>query len=238
MILGAGFDTLGLTLLHADTELLVVELDRPAMIRAKELALAAAKIALPWPRSVAIDLGDTRALTHALGTAGWRASEPALFVAELALEYLEPGAAFGVLSAVGALSGPESRIACTVRFGDVDDDRIATATAAVGEPMRFRPLSAELPELLAHAGLEVLASRDRILGRSGTTALLLLAPTKTAPATDTAAWEKPSGRAERGPRRRLSAAPAGARRRVCDPAVVRGRRLRFARPRPRGHGTA
>lgn len=187
VVLGAGFDTLGLTLLHADTELLVVELDRPAMVEAKELALAAAKIALPWPRSVAIDLGDTRALTHALAAAGWRASEPALFVAELALEYLEPGAASGVLSAVGALSGPESRIACTVRFGDVGDDQIATATAAVGEPMRFRPLSAELPELLARAGLEVLASRDRILGRSGTTALLLLAPTKTAPATDTAA---------------------------------------------------
>ena len=53
VVLGAGFDTLGLTLLHADAELLVVELDRPAMVEAKELALAAAKIALPWPRSVA-----------------------------------------------------------------------------------------------------------------------------------------------------------------------------------------
>ena len=92
-----------------------------------------------------------------------------------------------MLSAVGPLWGPESRIACTGRFGDVDDDRIATATAAVGEPMRFRPLSSELPELLARAGLDVLASRDRILGRGGTTALLLLAPTKTAQATDTAA---------------------------------------------------
>jgi O-methyltransferase involved in polyketide biosynthesis len=187
VILGAGFDTLGLTLLHTDAELLVVELDRPAMIGAKQLALAAAKIAQPWPRSVAIDLGNARALAGALAAGGWHASEPTLFVAELALEYLEPRAAFGVLSAVGALSGPENRIVCTVRFGDVGDDHIATATAAVGEPMRFRPLSGELPELLARAGLEVLASRDRILGRSGTTAFLLLAPTKTAPATDTAA---------------------------------------------------
>jgi methyltransferase (TIGR00027 family) len=187
VVLGAGFDTLGLKLLQADAELLVVELDRAAMVEAKERALAAAKIALPWPRSVATDLGDARALTRALTAAGWRRSEPTLFVAELALEYLEPSAAFGVLSALGALSGPESRIACTVRFGDVDDDQITTATAAVGEPMRFRPLSGELPELLARAGLDVLASRDRILGRRGTTALLLLAPTKLAPASDTAA---------------------------------------------------
>jgi methyltransferase (TIGR00027 family) len=186
VFLGAGFDTLGLTLLHADATLLVVELDQPAMVEAKELALAAAKIARPWPRFAAIDLTDTRALTGALVAVGWRTLEPALFVAELALEYLEPEAAFAVLNAVGTLLGPESRIACTVRFGDVDDDRIATATAAVGEPMRFRPLSAELPELLARAGLDVLASRDRILGRGGTTALLLLGSSKTTQATETA----------------------------------------------------
>jgi methyltransferase (TIGR00027 family) len=185
-VLGAGFDTLGLTLLQADAGLLVVELDRPAMVQAKQLALTAAMIAPPWPCSVAVDLADPHALTRALAATGWRLSEPALFVAELALEYLEPDAAVGVLSAVGALAGPESRIACTVRFGDLDDE-IAAVTAAVGEPMRFRPLRAELPELLARAGLDVLASRDRILGRSGTTALLLLAPAKTpqAPGTTT-----------------------------------------------------
>ncbi len=185
VILGAGFDTLGLTLLHADAELLVVELDRPAMIRAKELALAAAKVAQPWPRAVAVDLSDVRTLPDALAAGGWRAAEPALFIAEVALEYLEPGAAVAVLSAVGTVAGLGSRIACTIRFGDVDDDHFAAAAAATGEPMRFRPLSAELPALLARAGLHVLDSRGRILGRSGASALLLLGP-KTTQATEAA----------------------------------------------------
>ena len=81
LILGAGFDTLGLKLLQADAELLVVELDRAAMVEAKERALAAAKIALPWPRSVATDLGDARALTRALALFGdrrrWRSLQQA-----------------------------------------------------------------------------------------------------------------------------------------------------------------
>jgi methyltransferase (TIGR00027 family) len=188
MVLGAGFDTLGLTLLHADAELLVAELDRPAMVEAKELALAAADVAPPWPRSVAVDLSDTRALTRALDAAGWRQSDPALCVAELALEYLEPGAAFAVLSTIGTLSHPRSRIACTVRFGDVDDDHLAAATAAVGEPMRFRPLSAELPALVARAGLDVLSwCGGRLLGRYGASAFLLLGPASTTQSTDTGA---------------------------------------------------
>jgi methyltransferase (TIGR00027 family) len=185
-VLGAGFDTLGLTLLRDDADLLVVELDRPAMIRAKELALAAAKVAQPWPRAVAIDLSDVRTLPDALAAADWRAAEPALVIAEVALEYLEPGAATAVLSAAGTVAGPGSRIACTIRFGDVHDDHLAAAAAAAGEPMRFRPLSAELPGLLARAGLDVLASRGRILGRSGASALLLLGPSKTTQATETA----------------------------------------------------
>jgi methyltransferase (TIGR00027 family) len=174
--LGAGFDTLGLTLLHGDAGLLVVEVDRPQMIESKQAALTAAEIAPPWPQSVAVDLGDPGALVSGLGAAGWRPSEPSLFIAELALEYLEPDAAFAVLSALGTLSGPGSRIACTVRFGDAEDDRLAAATAAAGEPMRFRPRRAELLDLFARAGLDVVASRGRILGRRSIAAFLLLAP--------------------------------------------------------------
>ena len=186
-VLGAGFDTLGLTLLHGDADLLVVELDLPAMIEAKASALAAAEIAPPWPRFAGADLRDSAALAGALLAVGWRAAEPALLVVEVALEYLEPPAAFAVLSAVGRLAGPGGRIACTVRFGDVEDDLLASAAAAAGEPMRFRPPSAALPGLLARAGLEVLEWRGRILGPSGASALLLLAPETPAPATETAA---------------------------------------------------
>ena len=116
------------------------------MIEAKELALAAAKIARPWPRQVAVDLGDATALTGGLAAGGWRPSEPALFIAELALKYLEPRAAFAVLRLLGTICGPRGRIALTIRFGDVVDDQLAAATAAAGEPMRFRPLRAELSE--------------------------------------------------------------------------------------------
>jgi methyltransferase (TIGR00027 family) len=177
-VLGAGFDTLGQTLLDADAELLVVEVDRPEMIAAKQLALAEAKIAQPWPRLVATDLSATRALTDALGFAGWRVSEPALFVAEVVLEYLEPAAAVAVLRELGTLCGLTGQIACTVRLGDVDDDHLAAATAAAGEPMRFRPRRAELPAILSRAGLEVVASRGGVLGPRGASAMLLLAPAR------------------------------------------------------------
>ena len=153
-MLGAGFDTLGLTLLHADAELLVVELDRPAMIEAKELALAAAKIARPWPAPWPSTWATCARSPVRLPPPAGARSEPALFIAELALEYLEPGAAFAVLSALGTICGPSGAGSrCTIRFGDVDDDQLAAAAAATGEPMRFRPLSAELPGLLARAGL-------------------------------------------------------------------------------------
>jgi methyltransferase (TIGR00027 family) len=186
-VLGAGYDTLGLTLLHGDAELLVVELDLPAMIDAKASALTAAEIPTPWPRFARADLRAPVALADALVAVGLRAAEPALFVAEVALEYLEPEAAFEVLRAVGKLAGPGGRIACTVRFGDVDDDRLAAAAAAAGEPMRFRPFSAELPALLARAGLNVLVWHGRILGPRGASALLLLARATPASATETAA---------------------------------------------------
>ena len=174
-------------LLQADAELLVVELDRPAMVEEKQLALATAKIARPWPRLVAVDLGDATALTGALAGVGWRPSEPALFVAELALEYLEPRTAFAMLRLLGTICGPRGRIALTIRFGDVVDEQLAAATAAAGEPMRFCPLRAELSSLLARAGLEILVSRGRTLGRTGAAAFLLLAPTHAPRASVTSA---------------------------------------------------
>jgi len=171
-VLGAGFDTLALQLVRPD--LLVVELDRPATLEAKRLALSAARIAEPWPRFAAVDLGEVTGLETALAGAGWRSSDPTIFIAELVLEYLAPEAALAVLAAVGTRAAPGSRLACTVRLGDVADDRIAAATAATGEPMRFRPLGAELPGLLAEAGLSVLAERSGIIGSRGAASLLVL----------------------------------------------------------------
>jgi methyltransferase (TIGR00027 family) len=175
-VLGAGFDTLGLELLSADEDLLVVELDLPTTLEAKEHALAAARIVRPWPRFAAVDLGDAGSLSPALAGVGWRGSEPTLFVAEVVLEYLDPEAARSVLAALRSLAGPGSRLACTVRFGDAVDDRLAAATAAAGEPMLFRPTAAELPGLLAEAGLDVLVKRGGPHGHGGAAALLLLAP--------------------------------------------------------------
>jgi methyltransferase (TIGR00027 family) len=171
-VLGAGFDTLGLELVRPD--LLVVELDRPATVEAKQLALSTAGIAEPWPRFVAVDLGDADALESALAGAGWRSSDPTIFIAEVVLEYLAPEAALAVLSAVATRAAPGSRLACTLRLGDVADDRVAAVTAEAGEPMRFRPLAAEVPDLLAEAGLSVVAERGGIIGSRGAAALLVL----------------------------------------------------------------
>jgi methyltransferase (TIGR00027 family) len=176
VVLGAGFETLGLQLLSADQDLLVVELDRPPTLQAKAEALSAAEIPRPWPRLAAVDLGDAATLSPALGAVGWRASEPTLFVAEVVLEYLAPEAALAVLAALRSLAAPGSRLAWTVRFGDVSEDHLASATAAAGEPMRFRPIAAELPGLIADAGFDVLAERGGAHGPGGAGSLLLLAP--------------------------------------------------------------
>lgn len=124
VVLGAGFDTLGLELLAAEADLLVVEVDRPSMLEAKTLALGTARIPGPWPRSAAVDLADAGALAPALAATGWRVSDPTLFVAEGVLEYLEPEAALALLTAIGELAARESRLACTVRFGDVESRRL------------------------------------------------------------------------------------------------------------------
>jgi methyltransferase (TIGR00027 family) len=174
-VLGAGFDTLGLQLLRRDPELCVAELDRPAMIEAKAHVLSAAGIAPPWPRFAPVDLAEPDALAPALAGVGWRASEQGLFVAEFVLEYLDPVRASAVLSSLGRLAAPASRLACTVRFGDLAHDDIAAAAAAVGEPIRFRPLAAELPRLLERSGLEVLSPRGRIIVTRGAGQLLVLA---------------------------------------------------------------
>jgi methyltransferase (TIGR00027 family) len=176
VVLGAGFDTLGLRLLSGDEELLVVELDRRATLEAKVLALAEARIPWPWPRFAAVELCEAAALSPALGAVGWRVSEQTFFVAEVVLEYLPPEAAAAVLAALRSLAAPGSRLACTVRFGDAADDRLAVATAAAGEPMLFRPTAEELPGLLAEAGFEVLVKRGGPHGHRGAAALLLLAP--------------------------------------------------------------
>ena len=171
-VVGAGFDTLGLQLVRSD--LLVVELDRPATVAAKQLALSTARIAEPWPRFAAVDLGEASALEPALAGAGWRGLDPTIFIAEVVLEYLAPEAALAVLTTVATRAAPGSRLACTIRLGDVADDRLAAAAAAAGEPMRFRPLATELPGLLADAGLTVVAERGGIIGSRGAAALLVL----------------------------------------------------------------
>ncbi|MBD0282209.1 MAG: SAM-dependent methyltransferase [Thermoleophilaceae bacterium] len=175
VVLGAGFDTLGVRLLKVDPDLVVVELDRPATLAAKARALASATIPRPWPRFAAADLNDAPALPDALVASGWRLSAPTLFVAEVVLEYLAPDSALAVLAELADLAAPRSRVVCTARFGDAAEDHLAAATAAAGEPMRFRPTAGALPGLLHGAGFEVLAHRGRAGARSGAGALLLLA---------------------------------------------------------------
>src|SRR5262249_46327474 len=87
---------------------------------------------------------------------GWRASASTFFIAEVVLEYLARDEALEVLAQIARLAGPTSRLACTVRFGAVAADSLASAVAAAGEPMRFRPSRAEVPDVLSGAGFEVL----------------------------------------------------------------------------------
>jgi methyltransferase (TIGR00027 family) len=176
VVLGAGFDTLGIRLLRRDPDLVVIELDRADTIEAKRRALDTAAIERPWPRLVCGDLANAVALGPTLSSRGWRAPAATFFVAEVVLEYLAPEEALAVLSEVARLGAPGSRFACTVRFGNDPADDLAAATAAAGEPMRFRPPSEALPDLVVRAGFDIVCELERPSGRGGATALLLLAP--------------------------------------------------------------
>jgi methyltransferase (TIGR00027 family) len=174
VVLGAGFDTLGLRLLAAHPDLVVIELERPVMVLAKRQALEAAGITPPWPLFVDTDLSDPGSLRPLLAAQGWRGSRPTAFVAEGILEYLPPRDALAVVAEVARLSAPGSRLACTVR--SPGPDPFASPLAGAGEPIRFRPDEAALPELFAGAGFEILQRIGHADGRGGGSALVLLAP--------------------------------------------------------------
>jgi methyltransferase (TIGR00027 family) len=157
VVLGAGFDTLGLRLLHAHPGLTVIEVDRAATLAAKAAALGRAGIAWPWPRLVALDLAGPGALGPALGEAGWTPGVPACFVLEAVLEYLAPREAAHLLAEASlaerdtGVPGLEGRLVALVP---------AFARAAwLADPARrpFLPVPAGAPSWFRLAGEPALA---------------------------------------------------------------------------------
>lgn len=145
LVVGAGYDTLGMRLAAQHPERLFVEIDHPATQALKRAALEAMGAARPNLRLVPVDLATTP-LTDALATVGdWAESATSAVVAEGLLMYLDEAAVATFLDAVFAATGPGSRLVTTWMRGDAAGipamgfygQLLRIGVAVLGEPFRW-----------------------------------------------------------------------------------------------------
>ena len=182
-VLGAGLDTLALRLSATHPATLFIEFDHPATQRSKVRALRAiahtrAAHAHAPANLHLIPLDFSRQnLDTALSADGspYRASAPALFIAEGLLMYLDACAVARLFASVRAHAGAGGLFAFTFiepqacgRFGFRRASWLLGAWLRWrGEPFRWGVARAELPALLAAHGfrLAALATPDTLRGR-------------------------------------------------------------------------
>ena len=152
VVIGAGLDTLAYRLAAQRPELACIELDHPATSTAKARALA--KLGRPANLSlVAADLTKTP-LPDALVTCpAWDPSEPAVFVAEGLLMYLDDAAIDGLFAALKTLAAPGSRVVFS-QLRDLDDAGwfVQASLKLIGEPWLSSCRFDQLPEFAERIG--------------------------------------------------------------------------------------
>ncbi|MFJ4651282.1 class I SAM-dependent methyltransferase [Nocardia sp. NPDC088792] len=138
VILGAGLDTFAYRNPHPGLH--VFEVDHPATQSWKRERLAAAGIDLPETLTfVPVDF-ETQTLAAELESAGFKRSEPAVFVWLGVIFYLTSDAIRGTLEYVAGQAGSTELIFDYLQPADSDEDRAAMQDradrlAAVGEPL-------------------------------------------------------------------------------------------------------
>ncbi len=158
-IVGAGFDARAYRLPELSGSV-VFELDHPATQAAKRSRVAGIPPAARELRHVAVDL-TKQPLGAALEAAGHDVTVPTAWVFEGVITYLHPSEVDASLAAMAARSAPGSRIIATYNEPRPLQRVVFRAIAArANEPPRASFSRAEMRELLARHGFDVVWDRD------------------------------------------------------------------------------
>lgn len=133
LVVGAGFDTLGIRIAEELPETTVVEIDHPGTHECRRSAIEALGITPGNLVQLGIDLGDVP-LGQALARLPvWDFSARSVIVAEGVLMYLTSAQAMGLLSAIHSICGPRSRLVFTWARSDASGHPDAGRYGRLGE---------------------------------------------------------------------------------------------------------
>lgn len=158
VVLGAGYDPLGLRLCRRDPDLRAFEVDHPATQQVKARVLEERGARPPNLALVPVDFTAGPA-DGALSAAGHDRSRPSFLVCEGTLPYLAPEEAESVFALAARLAAPGSRLVFTwvdprvLEGGDAAG--LARALESAGEPLRSSRLPEALDGFLAGAGFRL-----------------------------------------------------------------------------------
>ena len=168
LIVGAGFDTLGLRVAEAFPLVRVVEVDLPATAQRRRKAIEKLGGSPDNHHVVGIDLSK-RSLSEVLHRAtGWQDDAPSMTVAEGVVMYLEEDAVSAFLRQIRDNTGVGSKLVFSYLLAD-DKGRphmgrwsglTRASLKLVGEPLRWAAYQSELPEFLDAAGFGLLTPPD------------------------------------------------------------------------------
>lgn len=169
LIVGAGFDTLGLRVAESFPDVAVVELDAPATAKLRRKAIAGMNFLHSNHHLEGVDLGSTKLSEVLAAMAAWDTTRQAVVVAEGVLMYLSESEVAAFLRTIRAHSGTASRLV----FSYVTTDEkgrpyfgklsglIRASARLVGEPLRWGVGSGGLAALLEGNGFRLLGPPER-----------------------------------------------------------------------------
>jgi len=142
VVLGAGLDTLGLRLASTHAHVPVFEVDRPDTIAAKQALVRQNFGTPPNIRYTAVDFA-TQTTEDRLASQGFDPARPAVFIAEVSLEYVPPAEVAKVYAMIRATGQPGTRFLTT--YADTagsaaqhgESDALGASVSDAGEPFRF-----------------------------------------------------------------------------------------------------
>lgn len=160
VILGSGMDTLSMRI-QANPGLRIFEIDQPRTIAAKQ-ALTDSLFGIPERLiHVAVDFARETAAER-LAEVGYDRTRPAVFVAEVVLEYIPPAAVDTVFATVGENEAQATQFVFTFFSTNLAlGENFGQVTADAGEPILFTLPPDDLDDFLATRGFKSLDVLDR-----------------------------------------------------------------------------
>ncbi len=169
LIVGAGFDTLGLRMAAAYPAVTVVEVDTPATADRRRSAIDTMNARLSNHHLLSVDLARS-SLRDAVGTVvDWRTDGRTVAVAEGVVMYLAEAEVAAFLREIRELSGPGTRLVFTYLRADAAGrptigrltGLLRLSLKLVGEPFRWGVQTGALEPFLERAGFRLSGPPER-----------------------------------------------------------------------------